>query len=244
MIKPDALIDLLALDGLTRGEKLMLCMAVEVGRSKPVKEITALAHDHGLRAVRGWNVSAILGKTPTVVRGKQGWLLTSPGRDHVAALLSARSSENPRVANSTQSLRKHAAAIKNPDAAAFVQEAIACFGAGFLRAAVVLSWVGAVAVLYETVVSGHLKAFNAEAKRRNAKWKPAKTSDDLARMKEMDFLQILDRISVLGKSVRQELENSLTLRNGCGHPNSLKITENRVAAHIDVLVVNVFSKFV
>ena len=64
------------------------------------------------------------------------------------------------------------------------------------------------------------------------------------RMKEADFLQVLESISILGKSVKAELEGCLKLRNGCGHPNSLKVSEHRVTAHIEILVLNVFAVFV
>lgn len=62
-------------------------------------------------------------------------------------------------------------------------------------------------------------------------------------MKEYNFLQILCAISVFGKSVKDELEACLKIRNGCGHPNSLKVGESRVASHIESLMLNVFSKY-
>ena len=93
------------------------------------------------------------------------------------------------------------------------------------------------------MIQNHLSAFNAEAKRRDSRWKLAKTRDDLARMKESNFLDILEALSIIGKNVKQELKNCLQLRNGCGHPNTLKISENRVASHIEILILNVFSKF-
>jgi hypothetical protein len=69
------------------------------------------------------------------------------------------------------------------------------------------------------------------------------TADDLSRMKEKDFLDILDHLSIVGKNVKQELEGCLTFRNACGHPNSLVIAETRVAGHIEMLVLNVFVPF-
>jgi hypothetical protein len=63
-------------------------------------------------------------------------------------------------------------------------------------------------------------------------------------MKEADFLVIIEAIAVIGKNVRQELEGCLKLRNGCGHPNSLKLGENKVAAHLETLILNVFAKFI
>jgi hypothetical protein len=126
----------------------------------------------------------------------------------------------------------------------FVDEAIGCAEAKFFRAAIVLSWAGAVRVLQEYVVTDHLDAFNAEATRRDSKWRPAKNADDLSRMKEYDFLQILEAISIIGKSVKSELEGCLKLRNGASHPSTLQVSEHRTAAHIETLVLNVFSVFI
>ncbi|PLZ02053.1 hypothetical protein CY652_13075 [Burkholderia sp. WAC0059] len=140
-------------------------------------------------------------------------------------------------------LRKQLATITNETTRTFVEESIKALEARLYRSAIVLSWVGAVSVLYDHVLSTCLNNFNAEAVRREAKWKAAKTQDDLARMKEFDFLQVLAALSVIGKSVKEELEVCLKLRNGCGHPNSLVVGEQRASAHIEMLIQNVFAKF-
>jgi hypothetical protein len=88
-----------------------------------------------------------------------------------------------------------------------------------------------------------LREFNKEASRIDAKWKPARTADDLGRMKEHDFLDRIAALSIIGKNVRQELEKCLSLRNGCGHPNSLKLGPNAVANHVEILLLNVFKVF-
>ena len=62
-------------------------------------------------------------------------------------------------------------------------------------------------------------------------------------MKADTFLDILQAISVIGKNVKQELKKGLTLRNGCGHPNSLKLAEHKVSSHIEDLMLNVFAVF-
>ncbi|MBI5683946.1 MAG: hypothetical protein HZC54_02600 [Verrucomicrobia bacterium] len=144
------------------------------------------------------------------------------------------------------SLRQHAKRITDQDTSAFLDEAIKSFEAGLYRAAVVLSWVGAMSLLQDEVFGRHLHAFNAEAQRRDADWRAAKAKDDLSRMKESDFLDIIGSppLSIIGKNVKEELKNNcLQLRNGCGHPNSLKIGESRASAHIEVLVLNIFAKF-
>ena len=99
------------------------------------------------------------------------------------------------------------------------------------------------AILQQAVINHHLPAFNAEALKRDPKWKNARSSDDIGRMKESTFLEIAQSVGLLGKNVKQELDVCLKLRNGCGHPNSLKVGPNKVAAHIETLALNVYAVF-
>jgi len=79
--------------------------------------------------------------------------------------------------------------------------------------------------------------------KRNPKHKQIKSLDDLATIKEYDFLQIICAISIIGKNVKQELEQCLQLRNACAHPNSLDIGARKVSAHLEILILNVYQKF-
>lgn len=143
----------------------------------------------------------------------------------------------------SRNLHKHISLVKDSNTVQLLEEAVVCFENKLYNAAVVLSWIGAISLLYDYVVQYHLTGFNDEVLRRDPKWRPAKTADDLARMKEYEFLNILEALSIIGKNVKQELQSSLKLRNACGHPNSLGISQNRVAAHLEILILNVFSKF-
>lgn len=242
MLRRDALKALLHADGVSRTDKLLLCLGVDVDQPKSIAEIKQIAVSAGLRAAVKWNVSSLLSASRgRAIRAVDGWELGVKGKEAVQAL--AGSYTSPAPPELAVLLRKELARVANPDVAAFVKEAVICFESHLYRAAVVLSWVGALSLLYEHVLQHKLAAFNAEAIRRNAKWRAAKTRDDLALMGEHDFLQVSEAISVLGKSVKHELEGCLKLRNGCGHPNSLKIGESRVSAHIEVLLMNVFSQF-
>lgn len=242
MLPEDALKDLLSQKEFSNTDKLLIVLAVASETAKEVKNIKKLAAAAGLRSANKWNISSLLSRSKGMaVRTTNGWELTSAGIQHVSMLAgSLMGSPAPKVA---ASLRAHLSNLTDPDTSKFVEEAIKCYEARLYRAAVVLSWVGAVSVLYDYVVKNKLKEFNAEATKRNTKWNIAKTKDDLARMKESDFLNIIESISVIGKSVKQEVEGCLKLRNGCGHPNSLKIAENRVTGHIESLILNVFSTF-
>lgn len=243
MLAESQLKNLLAKSEFTSTDKLLLCLATENVTAKSVAKLRDLAIKNGLRAAGKWNVSLLLARSKgRAIRSNDGWELTDDGKNYVAGLVGPyAASPAPAVA---ASLRIHLSKIQNPDVRAFVEEGIECFEQRLYRSAVVLSWVGAVALLHQHVVQRHLAAFNAEATRRFAnKWKVAATSDDLSLMTESNFLQVLESISVIGKNVKQELEKQLKLRNGCGHPNTLKISENIVAAHVELLILNVFVPF-
>lgn len=234
--------DLLSTRDYGRNDKLMICLAVDPQTPQEVKAIRSLAVAAGLGAARKWNISAILGASKgLVVRVTGGWRLTTAGRKRVSELVGPLGTFT--TTSVATSLRSQLPAITDVRSREFLEEAIECLENGLLRAAVVLTWVGAVSVLHKEVVSSHLSEFNGEASRRDSKWRPAKNADDLGRMKEIDFLNILERLSIIGKNVKQELEGCLRLRNSCGHPNSLKIGQSRVSSHVEILLLNVFRKF-
>jgi len=234
---------LLASADLTRLEKVLLVLFLNEEKAKTATEIQNLAFTNGLRECKNWNVSDILSKSKgKAISISEGWIITNPGKEYLKEKKFI-TDKSAVIKNDIADLRKHASKINNTHIVSFLEEAIACLEADQNRAAVVFSWVGAVAILYDTVVQHHLVTFNAEAFKRDSKWKTAKNADDLSRMKEFDFLNILESISVIGKNVRQELQQGLQLRNSCGHPNSLKIGVRKVAAHIEILMLNVYSKF-
>lgn len=242
-LSKDALQTLLSQAGLSRLDKLLLILFSEDEAPKTLSKIKEIGSANGLRECVKWNISDTLSKSQgkaTSIKGE--WSITAPGRNHLVTekLVTEKKTQ---LHKDVADLRSHLAAIQNPQTKSFLEEAISCLEADQNRAAVVYSWIGAVAVLYDEVVNKHLVAFNPEAVKRDSKWKNAKTADDLSRMKEYDFLNVLESISLIGKNVKQELQQCLQLRNACGHPNSLKIGERKVAAHIEILILNVFAKF-
>jgi hypothetical protein len=220
---------------------------VSVETPKDVQEIKRLGRNAGLTEVQKWNISDILRKAKGLaIRLPAGWALTSRGRETVRSLDVFPRGQSARVVNTAEGLRLAVAKLTDENSVNFLSEAVTCFESGLLRACAVLSWAGAVALLYRHVSDNCLALFNGEALRRDPKWKAANTTDDLARMKEGDFLDLIGSppLSIIGKNVKEELKNNcLQLRNACGHPNSLVIGENKVAAHLEILILNVFSKF-
>ena len=239
MLPEDTLKDLLS-QKLNDQEKALICLAVEPAEARTIKELTALAFAASWRQVKKKNLSSIYGRAiGLAVRSTSGWELTSEGSHFIAKLAGPlMNSPIPMVASA---LRTHLVKISDSDTQSFVEEAIVCFETRQYRAAVVLSWIGAISVLQNHVVNHKLVDFNTAATKRNPKWKTAKTVDDLGLMNEDTFLDILQSISIIGKNVKQELKKALTLRNGCGHPNSLKLAEHKVSAHIEDLILNIFA---
>lgn len=236
----DDLKDILHNPKLSRLDVLVILLSVDSGGVRSVKELKELAASGGLRKASRWNISDILSRSKGVaVRTNDGWELTKEGKAHAASL----GADSGPVVTANASLRKCLSSISSPESKEFIEEAVKCLEARYLRAAVVLSWVGAISVLQQYIVSNKLVEFNAEALRRNPDWKAAKTTDDIGKMKEATFLIVLESISVVGKNTKQELEECLKLRNATGHPTSLKYGESRVASHIEILILNVFSKF-
>ncbi len=219
----------------------MLCMSVCPEKPLSTAELKEIATANGAREVKKWNIASIFSRgRELVVNTDKGWRLTTKGQESLIHIEGVEFSAPEKI---SRSLRLHLVKLNSGAEKDFIEEAVRCFEHRLFRAAVVLSWVGAVAVLYDYVVKRKLSDYNAEAMKKNPKHKQVVTKDDLARTKESDFLDVIEAISVIGKSVKTELKGCLDLRNGCGHPNSLRISEHRVAAHIEILIDHVFSIF-
>lgn len=235
---------MLCKSGISKTDQLLAALSVGADKPKEVKTISAILVNAGARSLSKVNISAYLGKAKGLaIRTPHGWELSGAGKTHVRSLaaqhVAVASPATPLITNLRQLLPK----IAGTDVRSFLEETIACLEGRHLRASVVLSWVGATSVLQDHVLNHHLVAFNTEALRRDPKWKAVKAKDDFGNMKESVFLDILEQLSVIGGNVKKELKHCLDLRNGCGHPNSLVLGENRVSAHIETLILNVFSKF-
>ena len=243
MLTPEQLKAIVHTKGLTKTDTCLLCVAAGGGAAVSTAAAKKHATEAGVKGAKQWNIGAFLSSADDkVFKTPSGWELSSKGREHVAALAAGSLSISPAAAEA-QTLRALLPQLKSVDAREFVTEAIVCAEQSLFRAAIVLSWVGAMSLLHAEVISKHLAAFNAEATKRDAKWKPAKSADDLGRMNEAALLEIAQTVGLIGKNVKQELDACLKLRNGCGHPNSLRVGPNRVAAHIETLALNVYAVF-
>ena len=226
---------------LTQRDKLLIILS-SFDNPCQVTEIKQRGKDAGFRIPKKWNCSTTLNRSKGLaIRTSVGWEITLAGQIHLRDLGIEALGQVPK--KMATDLRGELCTIQNSETKSFVEEAIACYEHGLYRSAVVMSWIGAVSVLHHFIFSKHLSEFNAEARRVDARWKDAKTVNDMSRMKESDLLDRIAAISIIGKDVKKELNGCLDRRNSCGHPNSLRIRDNTVAHHIEVLMLNVFKIF-
>jgi hypothetical protein len=226
---------------ISRKDKILIIINENKNSPKSVNDIKSLGKENGLREIEKWNISMILQSLKgLVIKVTDGWILTNEG---ISVLSSKNYITITPITHNYKKLLLAANSIKSDYVKEFITEAIKSLEYNLLKASVVFSWVGAMSLLYENVEKHHLKDFNIEAKKRFPKWNDAKNIDGLTKMKEYDFLQLMEYLSIIGKNTKNELENCLKLRNSCGHPSTLKIGENVVASHIEILLLNVYQKF-
>jgi len=197
LLDKSSLKDWLSRSDLERVTKLLVILACEPDTAQQVNQIRKTALQSGLPEAKNWNISHILKHSDgRVANIGDGWVLTGAGKESVGHLIG-------KIEKQASDLRDALPSIKGEETREFVLEAIQCYEGKNRRAAVVLSWVGAISVLYSHTVDSHLSAFNAEATKRDAKWRPAKNADGLGRMKEHDFLDVIESLSIIGKNVKR-----------------------------------------
>jgi hypothetical protein len=144
----------------------------------------------------------------------------------------------------SKTLRDHIAKFQSETTQEFLDEAASCMEHGHYRAAVVLSWVGAVSVMQEFVLKNKLDDFNRDAVANKVLRAPARSIEDMRDIsKESQFLESLCRISMVDGATKKQLKECLDRRNNCGHPTEIRFGEAYVANHIEILVHNVFARF-
>jgi hypothetical protein len=176
---------------LGNGSRALKVLAILFHLPQPtsVSQIKSLGVECGLPEIKKWNVSQVLiSARGRVIFVKGGWELTSDGmKDVQAAGLGTKRAE-PLFAISSE-LRTHISKLEDDNLRAFLLETVDALDQGLFRAAIVLSWVAAIYILQGSVVRKHLPAFNARAAAIDANWKPAKTREQLGRLRESAFLR-------------------------------------------------------
>lgn len=189
-----------------------------------------------VRGANKINVSRSLERAGSKVdRDGHDWSLTNSGDAYVTDFMGLPSTK-PTVQNDIEELTGLAASIADESVRDYIIESIKCLQIGAYRAAIVFLWTGAVARLRDELWgTKSTKEIEASLKvhRQNAKFgKKA----DFAYVKDSELLQAALDLSVLDKTQKQILEQSLELRNGCGHPTKYNPGEKKTSSFIEDVV--------
>lgn len=232
----------LARRDISKTDKYLLIVAMHDGPMK-ANDIRAVARQNGWRDGAGSLPGDYLKHTKNAIYVPNGWTVTEACKKSLAdrSLMSPAGVLTPV----TEALERYLTDVHDAENARFVEEAIQCAKNKSYRSAIVLTWVGAVYLLYQHVLKNRLAEFNREGVRRFQKgWSDVSDVDDLATaVTESVFLNMLERIGVLTKAEQKELQNCLDRRNTAGHPNSASFEEVTVGAHIHELISKVYRKF-
>ncbi|HLO43242.1 MAG TPA: hypothetical protein VK175_02840 [Leadbetterella sp.] len=152
--------------------------------------------------------------------------------------------DKKHVREISETMRGLLSKVNSVEQKAFLEEAITCYEFKSYRAAIVMTWLLTVDILYEFVVKHKLIEFNA-AMAKNGKYKNHTISkkEDFSELKENDFIMFLGSSSIITKDQKKILEEKLGIRNTAAHPNSIEIRESKASTVIEDLVPNIISKF-
>jgi hypothetical protein len=141
-------------------------------------------------------------------------------------------------------LQRTVAKVSDQQRKEFLAEAISCLEVQARRATVILAWIAALDHMYDYVLKHGLADFNVALARQPGKLGQMTIAkkDDLAEMKESDFIMVSRSAKLISNDVRKILDEKLGFRNSCAHPSSIAVGDSKVLSFIEDLVENVIAK--
>ncbi|HEV2883103.1 MAG TPA: hypothetical protein VGX24_17675 [Pyrinomonadaceae bacterium] len=187
-----------------------------------------------------------------IVKGTTGsnirYTLTTVGANVINERMQVRGLAVLRTVERAETLKEiseslHALIEQIPDKAEreYIEEAISCLSPmnNASRAAVIMGWTGTVYNLRRKIdklgASGYA-TFTSHLQKINPK-KFAGTFNDLEDVNDANLLDICEKMDIIkGKSVKDQLAQWLTFRNGVGHPTNVKPGINKVKAFFEDII--------
>lgn len=182
------------------------------------------------------------GKSPIIIAaGKYSYSLHRETKKELDAIY--KPSEHAQKVSLL--LRDHIRKVKGREQQVFIEEAIKCYEIQCFRAAIIMSWLLTMDVMYENVLNTNLAAFNGamKAHTKYMKFNPISKKEEFSDMKESDFIELLRGAGIISNDIRKILVKRLDERNTNAHPNTIKITEANANHFIEDLLINVVEKF-
>jgi hypothetical protein len=181
-----------------------------------------------------------------ISKAQSRYIKTSDGyrlHKHNAEKISQSLGERQVEIQVSAELRKLESSLPEGHARTFLTEAIDCFEAGASRAAIIMTWVLAMNLLNNYIVSSKLAEFNAALTLAPAgKVKFVTTYDELNDLKESKIIELAKSANIISKDVWKVMDQALDTRNSCAHPAELVVKKSKAIAIIEDLFENVISQ--
>lgn len=187
------------------------------------------------------NISDVLIKsghsvdTPGTHDSKRLWNLTPSGIDQVQKLLNLQSAET-EIEHDVGSLKTITTNIADKSVKDYINEAIKCLQVGALRACVVFLWSGAIRTIQNLLLNYSESQRNAAIKKHDLKARNVNLIDHFAYIKDRTTILSAFELGIFDKNQKDTLEESLSLRNRCGHPGKYKPGVKKVSSFIEDIV--------
>lgn len=183
------------------------------------------------------------GKPPKFVKvGTGGYRLERHTRERLAASLGAETV----ILDVPADLQRLADALPAGAQKAFLTEALACFGVHAYRATIMMTWLLTLDHLFEVILSGHQKAFNAVLignTDKRVKITSITKRDDFGEIPEGKFIEFCRQAGIISNDVRKILDQKLGTRNSAAHPSDIVFSRAKVVDFVEDLFANVILKY-
>jgi len=207
-------------------------------------EIKKRLRDSRISNIQNANVTALLNQvgalvdTPGLKDGERLWRLTDTGSKYVRDLIGLKA-DSPEILHDVTTLENLISKVTNPDERDYLNEALTCLKVGALRATVVFAWVATMRNLQLRCLAKG-KKLNPALLKHDPKARVVNTLDDFAYIKDSTIILACQDLGIFDKSQRETAEESLRLRNRCGHPAKYAPKEKKVSSYIEDLISIVF----
>jgi len=182
---------------------------------------------------------------PDKTSDRMRYRLSQKGIDRVekqleqVGLLATRGEETALLREVSQSLYTSLEQIPDLDERGYIQEALTCLDSRLkaYRASILMGWAGAIYHLRKQVErAGFDKFCQVVVGLSLGKVKKVNTIDDLEYYQEKDFLLVIEKMGIIDKAIRTQLETCLDLRNACGHPTQVSPQIHTVKAFFENII--------
>lgn len=172
------------------------------------------------------------------VRMDKGYTLELGSRGEIAQQFLGR----PAAGIVAKALRDELGSMTNPDAAAYMTEAVSCFEYGLFRAAIVLTWCVVYSTFRDWVFNKQLATFNAVS----SGWKVPVTIRSIEDFQDLNEATVIDtarKAGLLSKEIHKTLKHLLDQRNSYAHPSRKPVRSSIAEAYIETTFQEVMPAF-